>query len=141
MKTLIQTLAAAAAVLASGCSNVQGTEAKPARPVKVQAVSMAPPPAGIRYSATIEPFEQIALAFKTSGYVDDLARRRGADGRLRVAQAGDRVAKSTVLARVNDADYRERVSQGRARLAEGDAALEKARLDFERSEILFAADS
>jgi len=135
-------LAAAAAVcLASGCSKVEGTEAKVARPVKVQSVTMAPPAEGVRYSATIEAFQEVPLAFKASGYVDDLVRRQGADGRLRVAQAGDRVAGGTVLARVHEAEYVEKVNQGRAKLAEGEASLRKASLDLERAKTLFASDS
>src|SRR5262245_66649982 len=100
---------AAVASLASACTNVEGIEAKPARPVRVQPVTIAPPAAGVRYSATIEAFQEVPLAFKASGYVDDVVRRQGADGRLRVAQAGDKVDRGTVLARVHEADYQERV--------------------------------
>lgn len=132
---------AALATLASGCSTVEGTPAKAARPVKAVAVATTPAPDGIRYSATIEAFQEVSLAFKTSGYVDEIAQRTGADGRTRAAQAGDQIAKGTVLARVNEADYRERVNQGRAKLVEGEASLKKARLDLERAETLFAADS
>ena len=81
--------AVAAGCLASACANVQGTERKPVRPVKVQAVSEAPAPDGVRYSAAIEPYEQVSLAFKASGYVDSMLRRAGVDGRLRTAQPGD----------------------------------------------------
>jgi len=133
--------AAAAGSFAVGCTKVQGAEPKPAKPVKVQAVAFAPPQAGLKYSATIEAFQQVSLAFKTSGYVDDLARFRGADGRPRVAQAGDIVARGTVLARVHEADYRERVTQGKAKLSEGNASLKKAALDLDRAKTLFAADS
>ena len=129
------------ASLAPGCSKAESLEAKPARPVKAQTVAPAPPQAGVRYSATIEPFEQVPLAFKASGYIADLLRRSGGDGRLRVAQPGDRVAQGAVLARLYDADYRERVNQGRARLSEGEASLTKTRLDLERAKVLFAADS
>jgi RND family efflux transporter MFP subunit len=143
MKTLITVMAVAAAgCAASGCAEVRGTEQpKAPRPVRAQAAVAAPAQEGVRYSATIEAFEQVQLAFKTSGYVEMLLRRSGADGRLRAAQPGDRVAKGTVLARVRDADYRERVNQGQARLVEGDASLKKARLDLERAHTLFAADS
>jgi RND family efflux transporter MFP subunit len=130
-----------AATLAAGCSKAQGVEPKPARPVKVQAVAAAPLQSAVRYSATIEPYEQVPLAFKSSGYVDELLRRNGADGRLRVAQAGDRVAKGAVLAHVRDTDSREHVNQGRAKLSEADATLNKARLDLERAKTLFTADS
>lgn len=127
--------------LATGCTKAQGTEPKPPRPVKAQAVAMAPADTAVRYSATIEAFQQVPLAFKASGYIDDLAERRGADGRSRVAQAGDRVTKGTVLARVRESDYREKVNQGRAKLTESEASLKKARLDLERAQILFAAES
>jgi RND family efflux transporter MFP subunit len=131
----------AAICLASACTSVEGVEAKPPRPVRVQAVSAAAPAMGVRYSATIEAFQEVPLAFKASGYVDELIRRQGADGRLRVAQAGDQVTRGAVLARVHAADYQERVNQGRAKLAEGEASLRKARLDLERANTLFAADS
>lgn len=131
----------AAASVAAGCTKVQGSEPKPARPVKVHSVALAPPQAGLKYSATIEAFQQVSLAFKTSGYVDDLVRRAGADGRSRAAQAGDIVTRGTVLARVHEADYRERVNQGQAKLSEGNASLQKATLDLNRARTLFAADS
>jgi RND family efflux transporter MFP subunit len=109
--------------------------------VKAEAAAPGRSPEGIRYSATIEAFEQVPLAFKSAGYIDDLLRRVGADGRSRAAQPGDLVAKGTVLARVRDAEYRQRVDQARARVAEAEAALEKARMDLERARTLFAAES
>jgi multidrug efflux system membrane fusion protein len=142
MKTLIVLLATlAGANLSVGCSKAQRLEPTPARPVKAQTIALAPPDAGVRYSATIEPFDQVPLAFKASGYIADLLQRSGGDGRLRAVQPGDRVGRGTVLARVHDADYRERLNQGRARLSEGEASLTKARLDVERARALFAADS
>src|SRR5262245_31338791 len=142
MKTLTSGLVCAAvAFAASACSNVQGTEVKPARPVKAQAVTASAPPAGIRYSAAIEAFEQVPLSFKSSGYVDEILRRAGADGRQRTAQPGDLVAKGTVLARLREAEYSERVGEARARIAEAVAGVEKARLDLDRARTLFAAAS
>lgn len=131
----------AAASLAGACTKVEGVESKPARPVKAQPVTVAAAASGIRYSATIEAFQEVPLAFKASGYVDSLIQRKGADGRQRAAQAGDQVSRGTVLARVHEADYQEKVNQGRARLAEGEASLRKAQLDLERAKTLFAADS
>ena len=142
MKTLTAVHAVVAAALAaSACSDAKALESRPVRPVKAHTVASAPVAAGVRYSATIEAFEQISLAFKTSGYVQALDRRRGADGMSRAAQAGDAIARGTVLARVEDADYRERVNQSRAKLAESEASEQKARLDLDRAEALFAANS
>lgn len=127
--------------LTAGCAKVEGEEAKAAPPVRVATVSEARAPGGIRYSATIEAYEQVSLAFKNSGYVEAVLQRRGADGRIRTAQPGDAVTRGAVLARLREGDYRERVAQGRSRLAESEASLTKARLDLERARTLFAADS
>ena len=63
MKLFSSVVAAiAAGCLTSGCSNVEGTALKPARPVKAQAAIPAAPSAGIRYSAAIEPFGAAARA-------------------------------------------------------------------------------
>ena len=94
MRTLYYAGAITLAALAAGCSSVQGVEPKPARPVKTQPVAAAPAAATIRYSASIEAFEQVTLSFKSSGYVDEILRRPGADGRSRVAQAGVRARTS-----------------------------------------------
>jgi RND family efflux transporter MFP subunit len=128
-------------LLASGCSQPQASEPKAPRPVKTQVVAAAPPASGVRYSASIEAFEQVPLAFKASGYVDDVLRRSGADGKSRAAQPGDRVTQGTVLARVRESDYRDRVNQSRARLAEAEASVIKARLDLDRARTLFQAAS
>jgi RND family efflux transporter MFP subunit len=142
MKKLTVVLsAAAAAFLAGACSTVEGTEARPATPVKAEEITLSAPESTIRYSAAIEALVQVPLAFKSAGYVDDLHRRTGADGRMRVAQAGDRVTRGTVLARVREAEYRERVNQAQARTAEAEAGVEKARLDLERARTLFASES
>jgi RND family efflux transporter MFP subunit len=127
--------------LVSGCSQPHASEPKVPQPVKTQLVAAMPAESGIRYSASIEALEQVALAFKATGYVDELLRRRGPDGRPRAAQPGDRVAKGTVLARVREDDYRDRVNQARARLAEAEASMVKARLDLERARTLFQSES
>lgn len=132
---------AAAAWLVSGCSAPKASEPNAPQPVKTHVVAAAAPAPGVRYSASIEPFEQVTLAFKASGYIDQILRRNGSDGKSRLAQAGDRVTTGTVLAHVVDTDYRERVNQGKAKLAEGEASLVKARLDLERARTLFASES
>jgi RND family efflux transporter MFP subunit len=130
-----------AGALAGGCAEPKASESRPEQPVTTARVSAAAVQPPIRYSASITPFDQVALAFKSTGYVDDVLQRRGADGRLRAAQAGDRIDKGAVLARLRESDYRERVNQGRAKLAEAEASLTKSRLDVERARALFAADS
>jgi RND family efflux transporter MFP subunit len=150
MKTPISFVAAAALAgfLTAACSTPQVSAERASRPgdrtafpVKTHVVTLAAAPAPVRYSASIEAREQVSLAFKTSGYVDTVLTRNGADGRSRVAQPGDAILRGTLLARVRDNDYRERVSQGKARLAEADASLVKARLDLDRARALFESQS
>lgn len=132
---------AGTAIAVTACRDVHG-EAPPApRPVKIAAARQTEAPAGIRYAVSIQPYEQIPLAFKASGYIDAVQQRRGADGRSRPLQAGDAVRAGTVLARVRESEYRERVNQAKASLAELEAAQGKARLDLDRARILFAAES
>jgi RND family efflux transporter MFP subunit len=142
---------------------------KPPVPVKVAAVEMNSAGGGARYSATIIPRTQVELAFKVGGYVDALQQVRGADGKTRDLQEGDRITAGAVLARVRQTDYqvkvKEAVSQAneaksgvdaskaqyqealsgvassKAQLAEAEAAYEKAKLDFDRAQNLFASQS
>jgi len=142
MRTLCSAAAlAVTGTLTVGCSAPHAPKPRAAQPVQTQLVAAMPDEPEARYSASIEAYEQVPLAFKASGYVVDLLQRRGPDGRLRVAQPGDRIVKGTVLGRVRDDDYRERVNEGRAKLAEGQASLTKAKLDLERARTLFAAES
>jgi len=130
--------ACALAASALACSSGHADRA-PARPVRVETVRTGLPQTGLRYSASIQPYEQVLLAFKVGGYVAELRQVPGPDGRPRNLQQGDLVSKGTVLARLSSADYDERVSQVEAQLAEANAGLVKARADAARAESLYAA--
>jgi membrane fusion protein, multidrug efflux system len=133
---------AAAATLAVGCREVHGEAAShAARPVRVMEVRPAETPSGIRYAVSIQPSEQVPLAFKSGGYVDSVMQRRGADGRLRALQPGDTVPAGAIVARVREADYRERINQANASLQELEVAQAKAALDRDRARTLFAAQA
>lgn len=92
---------------------------------------------GARYSAQISPDSRVDLAFKVGGYIDEVAKVKGPDGKLRTIQDGDWVSKGDVLARVRASDYVQQVNEARAALTEAKAAREQARLDFERARGLF----
>jgi RND family efflux transporter MFP subunit len=131
--------AAACAAAAAGCNEVKGAAPPEPRPVKVVEVRRPEAPSSVRYAVSIQPYEQIALSFKGSGYVDSVLRRKGADGRSRSLQAGDYVSAGTVLARVRQDDYRERVSQAEFSLQELEVAQAKLRTDLDRALFLFGA--
>jgi RND family efflux transporter MFP subunit len=124
------------AAVSAACGSHAAAD-KPARPVKVEKVASHAAPGGLRYSATIQPYEQVPLSFKVSGYVSEVSRRPGPDGRLRNLQQGDLVSRGTVLARVNPADYQERVNQAKAQLAEAEANLARAKADGARAQALY----
>ncbi|HXH49865.1 MAG TPA: efflux RND transporter periplasmic adaptor subunit [Terriglobia bacterium] len=94
-----------------------------------------------RYSGNIEPYTQVTLAFKVSGYIEKVYQVRGVDGRMRNIQEGDLVKQGTILANVRDKDYAERVSQAKANLAQSQARAEKAKLDFDRASALIDTQS
>jgi multidrug efflux system membrane fusion protein len=135
-QALLLALGAAAATLRCGRSHA---DKPPARPVRVETVQSEIAAAGLRYSASIQPYEQVPLAFKVGGYVREIRQLPGPDGRPRTLQQGDLVTKGTLLARLNSADYEERVHQAQAQVAEAEASLIKARADAARAETLYSA--
>ncbi len=123
-----------------GCGREEPYE-KPLRPVRVRGVERYSGNVGVRYSATINPYTQVNLAFKVDGYIREILQLRGADGRMRDLQEGDAIAKGTVLARVNETNYVEKVNQAKAQLAGAMASLQKGTDDFDRASKLFATKS
>jgi len=134
-------LAAAAIAVLPGCQKVEGKTEAPIKPVKVQAAEFVAQDPRARYSATIRADEEVTLSFKSAGYIDSLAQRRGADGRLHPLQAGDAVRAGEIVARVREGEYREHVNQAASSLREAEAAQVKARLDLDRAKGLFAVQS
>jgi multidrug efflux system membrane fusion protein len=113
-----------------------------ATPVEVATVALSDGSAQtLRYSAAIKPDQQVDLAFRVGGYIEQLRTQRGVDGRMRIVQEGDLVQRGDVLARVRQADYRDKVTQGSAIVDEARAGYEQAKRDFDRAEALFATKS
>lgn len=141
---------------AVGCSQAKAYD-KPLTPVRAEAVQTYTPngASGARYSATIKPAMQLDLAFRQGGYLRELLQVRGADGQMRSVQEGDWVAKGTVLARLREDDFAQKVKgaeaqvaeaqstleTSRAQLAEAEAARRQAQRDLERNTALLESDS
>jgi multidrug efflux system membrane fusion protein len=95
-----------------------------------------------RYTASIAPFAQVDLAFKSAGIIDRIHQVSGADGRVRNVEPGDRVNKDTELAQVRPLDYQHRLdgaeaqrAQSQAQVAQAQAQLAQARANFSEAEI------
>jgi multidrug efflux system membrane fusion protein len=127
-----RTIHTLAALILAGC----GGEVPPAPPlpVTVHAVASGGGAGGLRYSASVRPDVQVDVAFKVSGYIDQVLQVRGADGRLRAIQDGDYVRRGTVLARVRDNEYRDAAAQTQA-------SLTQAKADFDRVSQMFESRS
>jgi len=127
------------ALLSPGCGK-QEVEKSPI-PVTVRVAESHKTEEGLRYSANVEPYTVVTVAFKVPGYVEDILQVRGADGRMRNVQDGDTVTKDTVLARLRQTEFKDRVDQAKAHLAEAAAERYKAKQDFDRASALFQTQS
>jgi multidrug efflux system membrane fusion protein len=88
--------------------------------------------AATRYSANVEAFARVDLAFKVGGYVREIAQLK-ADGLPRTLQEGDEVKRGQVLARLREGDYLQKVAGAKAHLAEATALREQAKLESDRA--------
>ena len=140
-------LLVAAALLLASCNKQKPLE--PAiQAVRAGVVEQIQPDVPERYSASIEPFAKVDLAFKSGGIVEGILQVRGADGRMRNVQAGDKVGKHAELALVRPVDYQNGVdqaeaqrAQAEAQLAQAQAQLTGARANFSHADIDYARAS
>jgi RND family efflux transporter MFP subunit len=128
------------ASLVSGCdpSRPPVRELTPVRVAQIQGVQTG---LGAKYSADLAPYAQVTLSFKSAGYLDYIQQVRGADGRTRSLQEGDRVAKGALLARVQQNDYSAKLDQANAQLARAQAESEHAQAVFARASALYSTQS
>jgi RND family efflux transporter MFP subunit len=95
----------------------------------------------LRYSASILPYAQVDLSFRTSGYVTGVKQVRGSDGRTRNIGTGDYVEKGMILAHVRLEDMKNQVAQAQAQLDQAVAQHNQADQDFGRAKVLFSTQS
>jgi RND family efflux transporter MFP subunit len=130
------------AAMLCGCRHESKVEAKEPAAVRVAPVTVATT-AGerLRYSASIVPYAQADLAFRTSGYVTNILQVRGADGRLRDVGSGDYAEQGVTLAHIRREDVQNEVAQAKAQLDQAAAQHTRAELDFQRAQALYATQS
>src|SRR6516162_2863419 len=90
-----------------------------------------------RYSVSIEPYQKVDLAFKSGGIVQGILQVRGADGRMRNVEAGDKVGKGAELAQVRPLDYQNSLDQAEARRAQAEAQMAQAQAELVRARANF----
>lgn len=95
----------------------------------------------VKYSATIVPYSQVDLSFKSNGYVERILQVNGSDNQRRNVDQGDFVKRGTVLALVQQQDYVDKLEQAKAQLFRANAEYEKAKLTFDRTSALYDSKS
>jgi RND family efflux transporter MFP subunit len=130
-----------AAVL-SGCNHQSQIPSQPPRAVRIATVA-APQMSGetLRYSASILPYAQVDLMFRSSGYVTNVKQVRGADGRTRDIGTGDYAEQNLTLAHIRREDLQNQVAQAQAQLDQATAQHAKADQDFQRAKALYSTQS
>src|SRR5215470_12862035 len=106
---IVQLASAVALSLVTACQKEQARLQKIEAPVHIETVNLFAPDTGLRYSASILPYRQVTLSFRTGGFVDSILQVPGADGRDHNLGIGDAVKEGTVLARLRQKDYDLRV--------------------------------
>lgn len=138
---LVALLALAAAAVQVGCNSSKKPAETLSIPVTVAEVQEYSGNEGVNYSASIIPYEQVPVAFKSAGYVTSILQRMGADGRTRNLQPGDWVKKGMTLATVRQSDYQHAVQQYKGQLEQAQASAEKSKSDFARAQALYNANA
>ena len=125
-----------------GCHHESQIPAQSPRAVRLATVA-APQTSRetLRYSASILPYAQVDLMFRSSGYVTNVRQVRGADGRTRDVGTGDYVEKGLTLAHIRREDLQNQVAQAKAQLDQAAAQQTKADQDFQRAKALYSTQS
>src|SRR5271167_2866964 len=125
----------------SGCHQPTQVAAKQPTPVRLVDVTLYSSSEGLRYSASVLPFAQASLSFKSAGYVTEIKQVVGADGRRRDIGPGDYVSRGSVLAQIRHQDMKNQLDQATATLSLAQAQHVEATKDYERAKTLFASAS
>jgi len=128
-------------VATSGCQEPTKVAAKSPTPVHVVDVALYSPSEDLRYSASVVPFAEAVLSFKSAGYVTEIKQIAGADGRRRNIGSGDYVVRGTVLAQIRHQDLKNQLDQATATLSAAQAQNVEATKDYERAKTLYASES
>jgi RND family efflux transporter MFP subunit len=137
---LVNSLAALTLLSASACRQESAPAPSP-MPVRVAPAQNITVGSGVTYSASIVPYAQVDLSFKSNGYIDKILQVRSPSGGMRNVDPGDWVEKGKVLALVHQQDYIDKLQQAKAQLARAEAEQEKDKLSFDRVSTLYAAKS
>jgi multidrug efflux system membrane fusion protein len=132
-------LAVIACLLAgAGCRHEAPIEKSPT-PVRTAQVQVIDAGTTNTYSANIQPYQQVDLSFKSTGYLATIKQVKDADGHIRNVDIGDFVTRGSVLATVQQDEYKDKLTQANASLERSQAENVRAKESYGRISKLFAA--
>lgn len=119
-------------ILTAACGNDEKTaaEERPLTPVTAQAVEEYSGEGALHYSGSIEPMTRVDVAFRASGYVQEILSHRGVP-----VQEGAWVKRGDVLARIRSTDYDARVNQAKSGLEQAQAGLQQAQFAVQMNQV------
>ena len=135
------TIALLATTILGGCHREPALPAKPPIAVRLADVTLYQSAEGLRYSASLIPYAQVDLAFRSTGYITEVKQIRSADGRTRDIGTGDYVTRGTVLAQIRPQDLKNQVDESGAQVDAAIAQHTQAEQDFNRAKALYATQS
>ncbi len=139
--TAAATIALLATIVLGGCHHEPALPAKPPIAVRLADVTLYQSTEGLRYSASLIPYAQVDLAFRTTGYITGVKQIRSADGRTRDVGTGDYVTRGTVLAQIRVQDLKNQADESGAQVEAALAQHTQAEQDFSRAKALYATQS
>jgi RND family efflux transporter MFP subunit len=139
--TAASTIALLATIVLGGCHHEPALPAKPPIAVRLADVTLYQSTEGLRYYASLIPYAQVDLAFRTAGYITGVKQIRSADGRTRDIGTGDYVTRGTVLAQIRPQDLKNQADESGAQVDAAVAQHTQAEQDFNRAKALYATQS
>jgi RND family efflux transporter MFP subunit len=139
--TAASMIALLATTILGGCSHQPALPTKAAIAVRLADVTLYQSTEGLRYSASLIPYAQVDVAFRTTGYITEVKQIKSADGRIRNIGTGDYVTKGTVLAKIRRQDLKNQVDESSAQVDAAVAQHTQADQDFNRAKALYATQS
>jgi len=134
-------IAVVAITIISGCQHDPALPAKPAIAVRLADVTQYQSTEGLRYSASLIPYAQVDVVFRTTGYVTNVKQVKSADDRTRNIGTGDHVTRGTVLAQIRRQDLKNQADESGAQVDAAVAQHAQAEQDFNRAKALYATQS
>ena len=138
--TAASTLALLATTVLGGCRHEPALPAKPPIAVRLADVTLYQSTEGLRYSASLIPYAQVDVSFRTSGYITEVKQVRSA-GHTRDIGTGDYVTRGTVLAQIRPQDLKNQADESGAQVDAAVAQHTQAEQDFNRAKALYATQS